>query len=38
MEGGAMAQATSEAWSRKTGLSVTNVDEAAMGLQPPQKR
>lgn len=34
----AMAQAHSETWSRKTGLSATNVNEAAMGLQPSEDR
>ncbi len=38
MRNDAVAQATTEAWSRKTGLYATNVNEAAMGELPKEKR
>lgn len=38
MTDAATAQAASETWSRKTGLSATNADEAAMGLRAPEGR
>jgi general secretion pathway protein D len=38
MRNDAVAQATTEDWSRKTGLYATNVNEAAMGELPEAKR
>lgn len=38
MTDNASAQAATDTWSRKTGLSATNVNEAAEGLQPAEKR
>jgi general secretion pathway protein D len=38
MRNAAVAEATTETWSRKTGLYATNINEAAMGETSPEKR